>query len=88
MQATELRNFDDLSDARDRPSIRTLLFQPQMGPRSVVVSEIGSEGVLEMPGVQDHEVVQALSADRADQAFGVRILPGTPRCREPSSICK
>ena len=27
-------------------------------------------------GVQDHEMVQALSPDRADQTFGVRILPG------------
>jgi len=48
-----------------------------MGPRSVVISEIRSQGTLEMPGVQDHEMVQAVSSDGADQAFGVRILPGT-----------
>src|SRR6266540_632165 len=30
-----------------------------------------------MPGVQDDEMVQALSSDGADQAFYVRILPGT-----------
>jgi hypothetical protein len=30
-----------------------------------------------MPGVEDHEIVQAISPDGPDQAFGVRILPGT-----------
>src|SRR5262245_42783192 len=28
-----------------------------------------------MPRVEDHEMVQAAPADRADQPFGVRILP-------------
>ena len=49
-----------------------------MSPRSVVVSEIGIQGTLQMPCVEDHEMVQAVPADRADQAFGVGILPGTP----------
>ena len=31
-----------------------------------------------MPRVEDDEVVQAVPADRADQAFDVGILPGTP----------
>jgi hypothetical protein len=52
-----------------------------MGPRFVVVSEIRSQGSLEMLGVQDHEVVQTVSSYRPDQAFGIRTLPGTPgRC--------
>jgi hypothetical protein len=42
----------------------------------VVVSEIGTQSSLEMPRVEDHEMVQALSSNRADQPFGV--LPGTP----------
>jgi hypothetical protein len=50
----------------------------QMGPRSVGVSDIRSQGSLEMPGVQDHEMVQAVSSYGADQAFGMRVLPGTP----------
>ena len=49
-----------------------------MSPRSVVVSEIGTQSSLEMPRVEDHEMVQAVPADRADQPFGVRILSGTP----------
>jgi hypothetical protein len=30
-----------------------------------------------MPGVENNEMVQAVSSDRTDQAFGVRILPRT-----------
>ena len=81
MQTAELWDLDDPADTRDLPRNRTLLVEAQMGPRSVVVSEIRSQGSLEMPGVQDHEVVQAVSSYGADQAFGIRILPGTPgRC--------
>ena len=81
MQTAELRDLDDPADTRDLPRNWTLLVEAQMGPRSVVVSEIRSQGCLEMPGVQDHEVVQTVSSYRADQAFGIRILPGTPwRC--------
>src|SRR5215471_10172933 len=35
-----------------------------MSPRSVVVSEIGTQSSLEMPRVEDHEMVQAVPADR------------------------
>src|SRR5690349_9945118 len=82
MQTPELRDLDDLSHTRDLPRKRTLLVQPQMGPRFVVVSEIPSQGCLEMLCVQDHEVVQAVSSDGADQAFDVRILPWTLGCGE------
>ena len=44
-----------------------------MSPRSVVVSEIGTQGSFQMPRVEDDEMVQAVPADRADQAFGVGI---------------
>ena len=46
MQATELRDLDDLADTRDLPRNRTLLLQPQMGPRSVVVNEIRRQSPL------------------------------------------
>src|SRR5215831_15854964 len=79
MQTAELRDCDDPADTRDLPRERTLLVEPQMGPGPMVVTEIRSQGPLQMPGVQDHEMVQAVSSYRADQAFGVGVLPGTPR---------
>src|SRR5262252_7238512 len=50
-----------------------------MSPGSVIVSEIGTQGSFQMQRVEDDEMVQAVPADRADQAFDVGILPGTPR---------
>ena len=82
MQTAKMRDLDDPTDARDLPSIRTLLVQPQMSPGPMVVGKIATESPLEMPRVPDNEMVQALSSDRADQAFGVWILPGTPGRRE------
>jgi len=67
-----------------------------MGPRSVVLIEILGQCPSEMPGAQNHKIVQfqALSSYRADQSFGVWILPGTlglgedffdPKRRDPQT---
>jgi hypothetical protein len=78
-----LRDLHDLSGTRHRSGKRALLVQPQMGTGSVVVSEIRSERPLEMPGVENHEMVQAISPYRADQALDVRILPrALRRCED------
>src|SRR5262249_44433216 len=79
MKTAELRDCDDPADTRDLPREGTLLVQPQMGPGTMVVAEIRSQGSLQMLRVQDDEVVQAVSSYRADQAFDVGVLPGTPR---------
>ena len=42
----------------------------------VVVGGIGLEDPARMDFVQDHDVIQALPADRADQPFGMSVLPG------------
>ena len=57
-----------------------------MSPRPVVVSEIGTQGSLEVLGVADQEMIQAVPADRADQAFDVGILPWTRGAVSTSSI--
>jgi hypothetical protein len=43
MQTAELRDLDDLSDARDLARKWTLFVEAQVGPRSVVISEIRSQ---------------------------------------------
>src|SRR5262245_49646789 len=53
-----------------------------MGSGFMIVAEILFQRPLQMFGIQDHEVVQALPADGADQAFGVWILPRTARGSE------
>jgi len=78
MKTAELRDCDDPADTRDLPREWTLLVEPQMGPGTMVVTEIRSQGSLQMLRVQDDEVVQAVSSYRADQSFDVGVLPGTP----------
>ena len=48
MQAAELRDLDDPSRTRNSTRKWTLLVESQMSPRSVVVSEIRSQGSFEM----------------------------------------
>ena len=78
MKAAELRDCDDPPGFGHLPRNWALLVQPQVGPGSVVVAEIRSQGSLQMPRVQDDEMVEAISADRADEPFGIRICP----CRQ------
>ncbi len=84
VQAADLRNRDDLAilgrinfscDGR-------VAIQGQVSPRFVVVHEIRSKNSSEMSLVEDDDVVQALSPNRADQALYVRILPGRSPCRD------
>lgn len=77
VETAELGDLDDSPHTQGRARKWTLLVETQMGLRSVVVREMRIQGPLEMPGVQDHEMVQAVFSYGADQAFGVRILPGT-----------
>jgi hypothetical protein len=51
-------------------------------PGTVVGGEIGSQRSSEMPSIQDHEMIQAISAYGTDEAFDIRILPGTAGPRE------
>jgi hypothetical protein len=77
METAQLRDCDDPADTGDLPREWTLFVEPQMGSGPMIVTEIPSQGSLQMPRVQDDEMVQAVSSYRADQAFSVRVLPGT-----------
>src|SRR2546425_11917530 len=78
MKATHVRNCDNSPGARHLPRKGTLLVEPQMGSGPMVVTEIRSQSSLQMLGVQDDEMVQAVSSDRADQTFGVRSPSSMP----------
>ena len=49
-----------------------------MGSRAVVVAHVAGEDTFEMALSWDDHVVQAFSADRADDAFRISVLPGRP----------
>ena len=53
-----------------------------MGAGLMVVTEIGRKRSLQMSGIQNNEMIESVSTDRADEPLGVRILPRTSRRRE------
>jgi hypothetical protein len=66
MQTTELGDLNDPSRPRDLPRKWALCGEPQVRPGTVVVGEIGSQRSSEMPSIQDHEMIQAISAYGTD----------------------
>lgn len=84
MQTTHVRNRDDRVVARrlDSPRDRRILIQRQVSPPLVVVDEITLQVAAERAFVPDDHVVEAFPADRADDPFDERTLPGRPRGSE------
>jgi len=81
MQTTDLRDRDDGRSSRvdHPPAIRRVLVQSKMRPGPVIVGKLRPEDAPKMRLVQDDDVVETLSSDRADHALDERILPGTRR---------
>jgi hypothetical protein len=51
-----------------------------VGPHNVVVGEVRTKHATQVAFVEHDDVVETVAPDRADQAFGERILPGSARC--------
>ncbi len=69
---------DRASDNRPGPCFRSPAHrrgepQRRMGPLPVVVIDVLSQEVVQVPGADHHEVVEALRADALDQALNVGI---------------
>jgi hypothetical protein len=76
MKATEDRSRCDNAETLDRAMERGVFGQGSVGSEFVVVVGIGSEDPAQVCVAQDHDMVQALSPDRANESFDVSILPG------------
>jgi hypothetical protein len=84
MQAPDFGDWHDLPWLRplDRPPIRRILGEGEMGRGAVVVLEVSGEDVSQVALVQDEDMVETLFPDRADQAFREGILPRASGSRE------
>jgi hypothetical protein len=82
VQAATLGNGDYLASSRtlDRAPLRAIFGEGDVCPGSMVAVHVGRENTPQVSLVEDDWVTQAFSADRADDALDVRILPGGPRC--------
>src|SRR5258708_28654963 len=58
---------------------RGVFGQRSVSAECVVIMGIGGEDPAQVRVAQDHDMVQALSPDRADKSFDVSILPGRSR---------
>ena len=88
MQAADLRDRDHLSDlARDYGSwVRAILIERKMGTRSMVILKVGRQDPAQMAFVDDHNVIQMLSADRAYDPLDIGVLPRRSRCGDDIPI--
>ena len=64
------------------PLDRSVLVQPQVRSRSMIIAEIVFQDSPQVFPVEHNDVVQTLPADRSDQPLGESILPRTSRGRQ------
>ena len=84
MEAADLRKLHYLSELRRLypPSDRSILLERQVSASPLAVFEIQLQDATQACFMQDDDVVQALAANRADQALDIGILPRRLRSGE------
>ena len=76
MKSAQDRLSGELAEPSDRPMARRILTQGQMRSEFVVVAGVGRKDLAQMGLAKDDDVIQAISADRADQSLRMPVLPG------------
>jgi len=66
----------ELAEALDRPMARRMLVQGQMRSEFIVVAGVARKDPAQMGLTEDDDVIEAFSADRADQSLRMPVLPG------------
>ena len=79
MKSAEDWPSNELAEALDRPMARRILAQGQMRSQFVVIDGVGCKDLAQVGLAEDDDVIEAFSADRADQSFRMPVLPGRPR---------
>jgi hypothetical protein len=82
VQAADLGRLDHLTGVggRDGAGVGRIFHEGQMGPRAVVVNEVGREDSVQMSLAEDDYMVETLAADRSDQALDEGVLPRGTGC--------
>lgn len=82
MQSADMLELshDALVRRLDDSPLRSVLGKGQMRARPIVIVGVTRKDPPEMGRAQNDQVIQTLSANRANHAFGVWILPGRLRC--------
>src|SRR5450631_4060122 len=82
VQAADLGRLDHLTGVggRDGAGVGRIFHEGQMGPRAVVVNEVGREDSVQMSLAEDDYMVETFAADRSDQALDEGVLPRGTGC--------
>ena len=80
----------DLGDCDDTPGWDRLYLAPAWAvatetlvrPRNVVVAEVRAKQATRVAFVEHDDEIEAFAANRADDALGEGILPGSARCND------
>jgi hypothetical protein len=75
VQSAEDWLTSDLAEAPDRPMARRILAQGQMRSQFVVIDGVGGKDSPQVAPAEDDDVIEAFSADRADQSLRMPVLP-------------
>ena len=83
MKAADQGRLDDpaLIAALHRSGLRGVLVEGKVCSGTVVVDEVVAQQATQMGLVEDDDVIEALAAQGADEAFDIGILPRRPRRR-------
>src|ERR1051326_1165729 len=78
VKTPDFGNSDDLAAWHDVPLVRGVLSQGQVGSGTMIVSEVAFQHTTQMSSIKNHDMIETLTANRANQSFCVRILPRAP----------
>jgi hypothetical protein len=76
MQSAKDGNGDHAAGPLDGPPQWRILSQSQVRSRLIVIVRIHGKNPSQVRLAKDNDLIQAFAAKRANQAFGVTVLPG------------
>jgi hypothetical protein len=82
MESADLGSGDHSAAARWRHQawFGRILLEREMRTRRRVVADVRFQDLSETGGAQHDDMIETLATNRADEPFGVRVLPGRARC--------
>src|SRR5215471_9341674 len=77
MQAADFGNRDNRAEfwGLNWPSVGGILVEREVSARPVIVHEVAGEDAVQVAFAEHEDVIEALSADRADEPLWERVLP-------------
>ena len=77
VESTDLFDFDNSPAAREmhRSSIRRVLVQGKVRSHTVVILQVSVQDLFQVAWPKYDDMIEALTTDRSDDAFCVRVLP-------------